>query len=98
MRDAARHPGVVVRAVPPTERLDRDGEALALVGTDVVRLSPVAVAVLDACAQWTDPAELVPALVARFGPPDGDAEAAVQSVLDALVDRRLLAMQSPAHG
>lgn len=99
MTGAPRRTGAApVRAIPPDERLDRDGEAIALVGTDVVRLSALAVVVLDACPSWTDPTELAPVLVARFGPPEGDPVAAVQSVLDALVGRRLLEEQSPAHG
>ncbi|KQU69283.1 hypothetical protein ASD62_15545 [Phycicoccus sp. Root563] len=91
MSGGPRHTGVRVRAVPPRERLDRDGEAIALVGTSVLRLSAVAVAVLDGCADtWTDPAELSAMLRARFGAPDGDADVALRSLVETLAGAGLL--------
>jgi hypothetical protein len=51
------------------DRVDRDGEAAVLVDRRVVRLSPLAVTLVDACTEWADERDLAEALVARFGPP-----------------------------
>ena len=95
MSGTTRHPWFTqVRAVEPADRVDRDGGALALVGTSVVRLSPLAVALLDACAQdWTEPAVLAEALVARFGESDGDAVDATRAVLVTLADEGLVELR-----
>jgi hypothetical protein len=54
------------------DRVDRDDEAVVLVDRRVVRLSPLAVALVDACgAGWAEDADLAEALVSRFGMPPG---------------------------
>ncbi len=53
------------------DRVDRAGEAVVLVGRRVVRLSPLAVSLLDGCEDWTADVTLASALVAQFGTPPG---------------------------
>jgi hypothetical protein len=63
---------VKVRRLGVDDRVDRDGEAVVLVGDHVVRLSALATALLDAATDWVDEEELAAVLVAGFGdPPDG---------------------------
>jgi len=62
---------VRARRRPVLDRVDRSGEAVVLVGRRVVRLSPLAVSLLDGCEDWTSDVTLAGALVARFGPPPG---------------------------
>lgn len=80
------------RRLPVLDRVDRQGEAVVLVGRDVVRLSPLAVELVDHCAEWTDTSELARAVVARFGPPpEGvDPTAATVDALTALQDQGLV--------
>lgn len=80
------------RALPVTDRVDRDGEAVVLVGADVVRLSALACAVLALCRDWTDSQAVTRELVARFGPPpDGtDPGQAALVTLTTLRDSGLL--------
>jgi hypothetical protein len=67
------------------DRVDRDGEAVVLVDRRVVRLSPLAVALLAACDDWAADQELADQLVSRFGvPPDGLAP--LESTRAALLD------------
>jgi hypothetical protein len=75
-----------------TDRVDRDGEAVVLVGHTVVRLSTLATRLLDLCADWTDVGLLAEQLVAELGPPpDGaDAGEVVESAAVALVAQGLL--------
>jgi hypothetical protein len=74
------------------DRVDRGGEAVVLVGDQVVRLSALATALLDAATDWCDEEELVRALVARFGEPsDGpDAQELTRRAVDDLESRGLL--------
>lgn len=81
-----------VRRLPVADRVDRDGACVVLVGSTVVRLSPVATLLLDRCADWTEVDTLEGHLVAELGdPPDGvDAQQAAESTVDALVAQGLL--------
>ena len=72
-----------VRRLPVADRVDRDGESVVLVDREVVRLSAVATALLDACPDWTEEERLVAVLVERFGPPPGGEDPVL------LVDRAL---------
>lgn len=65
------------RRLPVADRVDRDGESVVLVGHEVVRLSALATALLDACAEWTEEERLVSLLVDRFGAPPGGGDPAV---------------------
>lgn len=81
-----------VRRLPVTDRVDRDGESVVLVGHTVVRLSPLATLLLDRCGGWTDLGVLADQLVAELGPPpDGVvARQAAESAADALAAQGLL--------
>jgi hypothetical protein len=83
---------VRVRRLPVTDRVDRDGESVVLVGDTVVRLSTLATRLLDRAEGWTDVGLLADHLVAEFGPPpDGkDAHQAAEAAVDALVTQGLL--------
>ncbi len=80
------------RSLAVTDRVDRDGEAVVLVGDRVVRLSALACAVLALCADWADSRSVTAAVLATFGPPpDGaDPEEAVLATLRALQDGGVL--------
>ena len=79
------------RALPVLDRVDRDGEAVVLLGRQVVRLSPLAAAVLDACEEWRGVEELAGQLVAQFGdPPSGDARSMTTAALTELRDQGLV--------
>lgn len=84
-----------VRRLPVTDRVDRAGESVVLVGQVVVRLSALATRLLDHCDDWTDVATLTEQLVSEFGlPPDGaDPRGATEATVDALVARGLLARE-----
>jgi hypothetical protein len=71
------------------DRVDRQGEAVVLVDREVVRLSPLAVELVDRCAEWTDESDLAGAVVARFGPPPEGVDPTLATVeaLRALHDR-----------
>ena len=77
------------RRLPVTDRIDRGGEAVGLVDRQVVRLSSLAVELMDRCADWTEEAVLTQAALARFGPPpEGvDPRQATLAALAALRDR-----------
>ncbi|NNM46506.1 hypothetical protein [Knoellia koreensis] len=83
---------MMVRAVPPTDRIDHEGEAVVLVGAQVVRLSALATTVLDLAVTWRGDGELAARLVAAHGPPPGDADpqSATRAVLEQLVAHGLL--------
>lgn len=82
---------MIARARPVTDRVDRDGEAVVLVGDRAVRLSALATAVVDACPDWTHADDLAARLVTRFGPPPGvDAARATRVVLAELAQEGLL--------
>jgi hypothetical protein len=83
---------VKARRLPVTDRIDRHGEAVVLVGREVVRLSPLAVELVDRCSDWTDDGDLTQAALDRFGPPpEGvDPRAATLEALTALRDRGVL--------
>lgn len=80
------------RALPVLDRVDRQGQAVVLVDRDVVRLSPLAVELVDRCAEWTEESDLTLAMVARFGPPPEGVDPTVATVaaLRALHDRGLV--------
>lgn len=79
------------RALPVLDRVDRDGEAVVLVGRQVVRLSLLAAAVLDACGDWRALDDLAGELVAQFGdPPSGDARSVTAAALTDLRDQGLV--------
>ena len=63
-----------------------------LVDRQVVRLSPLAVMLIDRCSDWTDECDLTRAALDRFGPPpEGvDPHAATLEALTALRDRGVL--------
>jgi len=84
--------GLLVRRLPVDDRVDRDGEAVVLVGECVVRLSPLATVLLDAAADWCPEDVLVAALVAELGePPDGASAAELtRRALDDLEARGLV--------
>jgi hypothetical protein len=81
-----------VRRLPVTDRVDRDGECVVLVGDTVVRLSALATLLLDGCEDWTGVDVLTEQLVAQLGrPPDGaDPRRVVEDAVDSLVARGLL--------
>ena len=80
------------RALPAADRVDRDGEAVLLVGREVVRLSALATTLVDSCPDWTPVSELVDVLLAAFGPtPEGvDPAAATEVALRTLANQGLL--------
>lgn len=80
------------RRLPVLDRVDRDGESVVLVGREVVRLSPLAVRLLDECSEWTDQASLTAALLQAFGePPAGvDPQAATVEALTTLCAQGLV--------
>jgi len=83
---------VRARYLPAADRVDRDGEAVLLVGREVVRLSALATTLIDACTEWTPASELVEVLLAAFGPtPEGvDAVVATEVALRTLADQGLV--------
>jgi hypothetical protein len=83
---------VRARYLPAVDRVDRDGEAVLLVGREVVRLSALATTLLDACSDWTPASELVEVLLASFGPtPEGvDPTAATEVALRTLAAQGLV--------
>jgi hypothetical protein len=82
---------VRARALPVLDRVDRDGEAVVLVAHQVVRLSQLATAVVDACSEWRELDELTDGLVAQFGdPPVGDARSVTAAALTELRDQGLV--------
>lgn len=86
-----RERGVRARTLPVTDRVDRDGEAVVLAGRQVVRLSALATAVVDACAEWRDLDALTEVLVAQFGePPDDDVRSRTAAALTELRDQGLV--------
>ncbi|NYG07550.1 hypothetical protein BJ986_002037 [Phycicoccus badiiscoriae] len=80
------------RYLPAADRVDRDGEAVVLVGREVVRLSALATTLVDSCVEWTGAAELVDVLLAVFGPtPEGvDAVVATDVALRTLATQGLV--------
>jgi hypothetical protein len=74
------------------DRIDREGEAVVLVGRRVVRLSVLAVGLLDACPDWTEQSELTDTALLLFGsPPEGlDPHRATVTALLALRDQGLV--------
>ena len=80
------------RRLPVQDRIDRDGEAVVLVDRQVVRISPLAVVLMDRCSEWTDVGELTQAALDRFGPPpEGvDPSATTLDALTALCDQGVL--------
>jgi hypothetical protein len=80
-----------------TDRVDRDGESVVLVGQTVVRLSAMATLLLDGCEDWIDVGVLAEHLVAELGPPPDGAEPrrVVESAVDSLVARGLLERARP---
>jgi hypothetical protein len=83
---------VRARYLPAADRVDRGGEAVLLVGREVVRLSALATTLLDACPEWTPVSELVEVLLAAFGPtPEGvDPAAATEAALRTLANQGLV--------
>lgn len=80
------------RRLPVQDRVDRDGEAVVLVDRRVVRLSPLAVELVDRCSDWTDVRDLTRAALDRFGPPpEGvDPHGATFEALTSLSDQGVL--------
>ena len=80
------------RYLPAADRVDRDGEAVLLVDREVVRISALATALLDACVDWTPVSELAETLLTEFGPtPEGvDPLAATEAALVTLRDQGLV--------
>ena len=73
---------VSVRARTVLDRVDHEGECVVLVGDQVVRLSALATALLDACPDWREVDWLADRLDQEFGPPpDGDSRAATRILL-----------------
>ena len=91
-RDYAIRPATIV------DRLDTVNGTVVLVETDddhqVIRLSPLGAAVLDALDEaggWADLGTLTSALVVRLGAPVGvDPQDAVRDLVDALVGVRVV--------
>jgi hypothetical protein len=82
---------VKARRRPVVDRVDRDGEAVVLVGRQVVRLSPLAVCLVDACIDWAQDRELAAELVRRFGePPETDPLESTRSALRDLAAQELV--------
>jgi hypothetical protein len=83
---------VKARRLPVADRVERDGESVVLVDRQVVRLSELATALLELCAEWATPHELAGGLLDRVGePPAGvDPVVAVESALRALHDEGLV--------
>jgi hypothetical protein len=80
------------RYLPALDRVDRDGEAVLLVGREVVRLSALATTLLDSCVEWTPVTDLVAVLLATFGPtPEGvDPTEATDAALRTLASQGLV--------
>jgi hypothetical protein len=87
-----------VRAVPPTDRIDHEGEAVVLIDDQVVRLSALATTLLDLAATWRASEDLTAALVAAFGPPPDGADPghATALVLEQLAALGLLEVDETA--
>ena len=83
------------RYLPAVDRVDRGGEAVLLVGREVVRLSALATTLLDSCSDWTPVSELVDVLVTAFGPtPEGvDPAAATEAALRTLASQGLVELE-----
>lgn len=86
-----------VRARPVADRVDRDGEAVVLLGRGVVRLSALGTTLLDACAEWTTSDELTEVLVRAFGsPPAGqDPAEGTRAALRSLASQGLVELVPP---
>ena len=80
------------RSLPAADRVDRDGEAVLLVGREVVRLSALATTLVDSFPDWTPVSALVDVLLTAFGPtPEGvDPAAATEVALRTLANQGLL--------
>lgn len=80
------------RYLPAADRVERDGEAVVLVGREVVRLSALATTLLDSCPDWTPASDLVDVLLATFGPaPEGvDAVESTEVALRTLAAKGLV--------
>jgi Coenzyme PQQ synthesis protein D (PqqD) len=86
-----RETAVRARALPVLDRVERDGESVVLAGRQVVRLSALATALLDACRDWCVIEDLAGELVAQFGdPPWGDARSVTAAALTELRDQGLV--------
>lgn len=73
-----------------------DGEALALVGTDVVRLGPIATVIWAFLETGASTDDITAEVRRRFGdPPDADASRIVTALLDDLCDRDILDQAAP---
>lgn len=82
----------VYRRNEPLDALVVDGEALLLLEPDqVVQLSPIATAVFQMTATEVSRDSLLREVEEQFGSPaDGDAEDALQTILDDLVQAGVL--------
>lgn len=73
-----------------------DDEGLALTETQLLRIGPIAVTVIDACDEPRTVDELVAVCLTAFGPaPDGAAERLVTEALASLVDAGVLVESAP---
>lgn len=58
----------------------RDDESVAMAGTNVVRLTALSTAIVEACREWTRLDDLAAALSEQFGPPPGVTDAVTTTV------------------
>ncbi len=87
----SRHSAAQQVVATHDDAVERDGEMLALVGSEVVLLSAVATALVNQAATPISLAALTDRLVAQFGaPPDGDATSMVRELAEQLAARGVL--------
>lgn len=71
-------------------------EGLALTESQLLRLGPIAITLIDACEQPSTVADLEQACLDAFGPaPDGAAEQLVAEAIEALVGAGVLTSDEP---
>lgn len=73
-----------------------EGEGLALTETQLLRVGPIGVTVIDACAQPRTLDQLVAVCLDTFGPaPEGAAEGLVIDAITSLVGAGVLVASAP---
>lgn len=86
----------MVRAVPPTDALTRDDEALLLYGDRLVRLGALGATIIGAASRPITTTQLTHRLIERLGPPDdGDAHAATLVAVEQLIADGVLGRIEP---
>jgi hypothetical protein len=83
---------VRARRLDIVDQVVEDGESVVLVGHTVVKLSPLATAILAELADWTEIETVSRAMIEIFGsPPEGtDATAAIEAAILDMAGQNLL--------